>query len=135
MPRFQFGLIADAAQVDANGKLSVLGEFDTIRAKSFPAAHPNLVIVGRWMADPADMGKTEKVQAEVLDGAGKPVTPKTPDMVLRFVPRKPGQLASVGASLILRISGLTLKGVGKYTIRFYVDGKPNGEVDFFAEKV
>ena len=49
-------LLADAATVDAAGKLNILGIFDRISARSFPVRHPRLALVLRFRATMNEAG-------------------------------------------------------------------------------
>jgi hypothetical protein len=51
-----FGLLADAATVDASGKLNVLGVFDSIQTREFPARHGRVSLVLRFSAGGAEAG-------------------------------------------------------------------------------
>ncbi len=51
-----FGLLADAATVDGSGKLNVLGVFDRIQAREFPARHGRLSLVLRFSAGVGEAG-------------------------------------------------------------------------------
>ena len=50
-------LIADAATIDSSGKLSILGIFDRIGTSSFPAQHPHMVLVLRFIAAVNEAGR------------------------------------------------------------------------------
>ncbi len=52
-----FAAIADAATVDGGGKLNILGIFDRIRVREFPARHRRLALVLRLAAGPEDQGE------------------------------------------------------------------------------
>lgn len=54
-----FALLADAATVDASGKLNVLGVFDRIQAREFPARHGRISLVLRFSAATGDAGSHE----------------------------------------------------------------------------
>jgi len=56
-----FGLMADAATVDGSGKLNVLGIFDRIQAREFPARHGRISLVLRFSAGVAEVGSHEIV--------------------------------------------------------------------------
>jgi hypothetical protein len=56
-----FGLMADAATVDGSGKLNVLGVFDRIQAREFPARHGRISLVLRFSAGVDEVGSHEVV--------------------------------------------------------------------------
>ena len=47
--------LADAATIDASGKLSVLGIFDRIGVSQFPAQHGRITLVLRFTAGTSEM--------------------------------------------------------------------------------
>ncbi|MBI3944716.1 MAG: hypothetical protein HY321_02265 [Armatimonadetes bacterium] len=47
-PVVQFLLLCDYAAADGRGKLTIVGQFQTIHARALPAAHPRLFIVFGW---------------------------------------------------------------------------------------
>lgn len=49
--RLTLGLIAEAANTAADGKLNILGEFNIIISPHFPFTHPSLALVFRLEAD------------------------------------------------------------------------------------
>jgi hypothetical protein len=50
-------LLADAATIDASGKLNILGIFDRLTTSSFPTRHPRLSLVLRFSAGVQEVGK------------------------------------------------------------------------------
>ncbi|HEX5437901.1 MAG TPA: hypothetical protein VFW98_12125 [Gemmatimonadaceae bacterium] len=51
-----FALFADAANVSQEGKLNVLGVFDSVHVAGFPAVHPRAHLVVRLKGSHADVG-------------------------------------------------------------------------------
>lgn len=47
-PELQFTVICDDIRREDNGKLILLGLFELIAARTFPAVHPRLFIANRW---------------------------------------------------------------------------------------
>ena len=48
LPDLQFSVLCDDVRREHNGKLILLGLFETIGTSSFPAIHPTLFVVNRW---------------------------------------------------------------------------------------
>ena len=67
-------LIADSAS-DYQGKLCVLGSFDTICARQYPAIHPHCSIALRLLFRTGDEGK-HVIQISFIDQDGKQVLPQ-----------------------------------------------------------
>jgi hypothetical protein len=47
-PDLQFSVLCDDVRREDNGKFILLGLFEAVRSKQFPARHPSLFIVNRW---------------------------------------------------------------------------------------
>ena len=47
-PNLQFSVLCDDVRREDNGKLILLGLFEVIGAKRYPAVHPKLFVVNRW---------------------------------------------------------------------------------------
>ena len=60
--------LADYANADqAGNKLNVMGIFDVIRSKEFPARHPKMCLVFRLMFEQEDSGKAHKLSVVLRD--------------------------------------------------------------------
>jgi hypothetical protein len=131
MLKFELGLIADNVHTDSTGKLNVLGEFQAIGARVAPAVHAQCCVVARWKADASDLrdgGST--LEVEIIDEDGTPVLPKSPPLPMQF-----GDFLNVRgkkqAQVILQFQGLTLPRFGAYSVHFFIDGAPAGDVPFY----
>lgn len=67
--------ICDAATTNPEGKLNILGAFDTIRSARFPVAHPQCAIALRMRFSRAETGKHE-VRISITDDDGKAIMPE-----------------------------------------------------------
>jgi hypothetical protein len=113
-----FAFLADAATVDASGKLSVLGVFDRIRAREFPARHGRIVLVMRLAAGPEDVGEHEVAirlrspeRQEVLrvDGQVRVGVPPPSDDRIRI-------------SQVLNLDGIVFPRPGRFHFEIRLDG-------------
>ena len=48
LPDLQFSILCDDVRREHNGKLILLGLFETVGTSQFPATHPTLFVVNRW---------------------------------------------------------------------------------------
>ena len=62
-------VIADAANVSQEGKLNILGVFDTIWAREFPFRHATMVLVVRVRADFTE-GGGHPLEVRLVDADG-----------------------------------------------------------------
>lgn len=69
----KFAMLADAANVTADGKLNILGMFNALQAPSFPCAHPQMCLVLRFEASRAEEGKTRTIEIQLSDSDGAKV--------------------------------------------------------------
>jgi hypothetical protein len=113
-------LLADAATIDASGKLSILGVFDRLTAGSFPVQHPRLVLVLRFSAGIQEMGR-HKVEILLRDPAGKEAMRIDGEMQLGAGPRALAQ--GVKVPHLLNLDGLVFPTGGAYFFEVLVDGE------------
>jgi hypothetical protein len=113
-------LIADAATIDSSGKLSILGIFDRIGTSSFPAQHPHMVLVLRFIAAVNEAGK-HQITIALKDPAGREVVGVDGEMQLGL------GLAGGGSGIrvphVLHLDGLVFPVPGLYAFDVRVDGE------------
>ena len=113
-------LLADAATIDAAGKLNILGVFDRITAASFPVQHPHLVLILRFVAGIHEMGK-HGVSIQLRDPSGHEAMRIDGEMHLGGGPR--GVAHGVKLPHILHLDGMVFPGPGTYFFEVAVDGE------------
>jgi hypothetical protein len=74
-------LLADAATIDATGKMNILGVFDRIGVSQFPAQHGRIALVLRLTAGTSEMG-THEMEIRLSDPAGAEVLSLNGEMQL-----------------------------------------------------
>ncbi len=110
-------LLADAANLSVEGKLNLLGIFNTVYAPTFPASHPQMQLVLQFRATPAEVGRKRTIEVEFRDADGKKLGSTVAQLV---VPKgEPGHPIQVGH--IIAISGLRLEKPGDYEFHILVD--------------
>jgi hypothetical protein len=110
--------IADHAQ-DYNGKLVVLGAFDSIIAPSFPTQYPHCSIAIRQRFTRAEEGE-HLVRVLMIDSDGRQHGTRIDGKTNVVVP--PDQ-ESVAINLVLGINGLPFPSPGVYHVDVAVDGQ------------
>ena len=64
-------LLADAANLTANGKLNVLGAFTSINVVGdFPYTHPSMTLVVKFEADRFEAGSEKQIEIIIADADG-----------------------------------------------------------------
>lgn len=118
-------VLADCANVAMGGKLNVMGVFDNIHSKTFPAVHPYMVLVLRLRFDYNDGDRQDQELLVTLRdednkeyGAAKTVV---------GIPKiAPGEFGH--ANQILTFSGLALAKPGMYHFQIKWNGQPRHQV-------
>ena len=112
-------LLADAATIDASGKLNILGIFDRIGVAQFPAQHGRVALVLRFTAGTSEIGSHE-VHIRMSDPGGAEVLSLNGEIQLAG-----GAAAQDGIRVphILNLDGLVFTRPGMYNFDVKVDGE------------
>ena len=117
-------LLADAANVSQEGKLNILGTFANINADKFPTRHPEMQLVLRFEASPAEAGMKKKLEVKILDEDAKQVGGLGGDFIVP--PAQGGQRIRIQTAL--RIIDAVFPHSGDYVFAVLIDGKTEAEV-------
>ncbi len=113
----QVATLCDSA-ADYNGKLCILGSFDTIAVRQLPAVHPHCSIAMRIVFNDIDEGK-HKLKVNLIDEDGKSLLPNIePAMDIKMPPNR----FFSSSNLVLNLQGLKFEKIGQYSIDIAVDG-------------
>jgi len=127
-----FAVLADSANVSREGKLNILGNFAEIYVSQFPARHPEMQLVLRMGASPAEIGMHKKLEMQLLDEDGGKISGFSADFEVPE-PAKPGE--SVDIQLITRILDTVFPKAGRYAIYVLIDGKTEATVPLTVGQV
>ncbi len=109
-------LLCDSAE-DYQGKLCVLGAFDTLVSRNFPVAHPHCAIALRLLFRSADEGK-HAFRIKLIDSDGKSDLPELcPEMEVRI----PGDLYFLSRNMVINLQGLPFAAPGQYSLDIAMD--------------
>ena len=117
-------LLADAANVSQEGKLNILGAFANINAVKFPARHPEMQLVLRFEASPAEAETKKHLEVKVIDEDGQAVSGFGGEFIV--APATSGQ--RIRMQTVMRITDAIFPKPGDYTFAVMVDGKTEYEV-------
>ena len=114
----QIATLCDAA-TDYNGKLNLLGTFDTIFASQLPAVHMQCSIALRVVFSKIEEG-AHKVKINFVDEDGKFVMPSI-DMPIEVA--MPEDASFQSRNFIVNIHQLKFEKPGQYAIDLAIDGR------------
>jgi hypothetical protein len=115
-----FGLLADAATVDGSGKLNVLGVFDRIQAREFPARHGRISLVLRFSAGLAEVG-AHQVDIRLRGPSGEEVLRLDGRLDLSGGSREAEE--GIKVPHVLNLDGITFPEAGTYFFDIACDGR------------
>lgn len=115
--QLQLITLCDSAS-DYQGKLCVLGTFDTICANDFPVVHPQCSLALRLICNPHDVGQ-HQVLIELKNEEGTPIMPLfNPTIEVNF---PPGAVPFVSRNLVLNLQRLQFEKPGLYHFIVSID--------------
>jgi hypothetical protein len=120
-------LLCDAA-TDSQGKLNVLGAFDTIFAKSVPVVHPQCAVAIRIRLSRSEQGE-HKFAVHFVDANGKHIIPQVEGGFNVALNDTSGSV-----NLIFNIQGLKLESYGEYGVTLLIDGKDSVRLPLFVKE-
>lgn len=124
----KLAVVADYANVTAEGKLNILGIFDRISVTRIPAVHPQMHLVLRLEAHPAERGRTHRIEIRLHDPDGNTVFEVRGEVVPEGMP---GQ--TMTTNQILTLNNLQLAREGGYNFVVFIDNDLKTEVPLDVE--
>jgi hypothetical protein len=126
-----FALLADAATVDAAGKLNVLGVFDRIQARDFPARHGRISLVMRFSAGVGEAG-AHQVEIRLRGPEDQELIRLDGRMELGAGARQVPE--GIKVPQVLNLDGIAFPVPGLYSFEILVDGEQIHSVPLHLEK-
>ena len=114
----QIAALCDAA-TDYNGKLNILGTFDTIITQKLPAVHPQCSIALRISFSKIEEGM-HKVRMSFVDADGRFVMPGI-DMPVEIT--LPPDAMFLSRNFVVNIQQMKFEKPGEYAIDIAIDGR------------
>ncbi|CAN5127204.1 hypothetical protein BH18GEM1_BH18GEM1_15310 [soil metagenome] len=108
----------DAANVSREGKLNLLGIFNSIHAAEFPCTHPHLALVLRVEAGLGEEG-THPIEIKLADEDGHEVFKVNGQLALQGA--QPGR--PMTAQTIIDINNFQLPRAGTYAFEIFIDNR------------
>lgn len=113
----QIASLCDSA-ADYGGKLCLIGAFDTILVRQFPALHPFCSVALRIVFRDTDEGK-HTLRVNLIDDDGQGLLPKIENP---FEIRLPENQFFATVNLVFNMQGMSFKKPGQYSIDITLDG-------------
>ena len=112
-PNLQFSVLCDDVRREDNGKFILIGLFEAINAKVFPATHLALFVVNRWCKGQGSFLQTIRI-----------INSKDKSTIFQSSEQAFG-LADIDGhhTLISKINNLVFAGPGKYWVEVLLDGE------------
>ena len=126
--QIRLALLADYANVTAEGKLNILGIFDRITVQEVPAVHPQMHLILRLEAHSSERRRTHSVEIRLHDPDGQTVFEVKGDIV----PQGAAGL-STSTNQILTLNNLQLGKTGGYQFIVFIDNDLKTEVPLGVE--
>ncbi len=124
----QVAVLCDAA-ADYNGKLNILGTFDTIHATRLPASHPSCSIALRMTFNKVEEG-SHKLKLNFVDEDGKPVMPAI-DLPMEV--SVPEDTIFLSRNCVVNIQQIKFEKAGLYSIDIAMDGRQLGSIPLLVK--
>lgn len=114
-------LLADYANMSAEGKLNLMGAFDVIHTRQFPALHPQMHLVFRIEANPAEAGSTRKLEIKLMGEDGQ--TLLSLEAELRLEAKDPMPLGEMlRSNHIIGLQAVRFEKPGAYQFAILING-------------
>ena len=121
-------VLCDAA-TDTNGKLNLLGAFDTIYTQQLPAVHPQCSIALRFVFTKIEEGP-HKLKLNFVDEDGKLVMPSI-EMPVEIA--FPEDVNFISRNFVVNIQQLKFEKPGLYSIDIAIDGRHEGSIPLLVK--
>jgi hypothetical protein len=126
----KLAVLADYANVTAEGKLNILGIFDRINLVQIPAVHPQMHLVLRIEAHAAERERSHRIDIRLHDPAGQTIF----DVNGEIVPHGEGA-EPTASNQILTLNNLQLEKVGAYNFAVFINNDLKSELPLHVEFV
>ncbi len=124
----QVAVLCDAA-TDDNGKLNLLGAFDTIYTQQLPAVHPQCSIALRVTFSPEDEGP-HKLRLNFVDADGRSIMQS---IEIPLAVAMPGDSHFATRNFIINIQQLKFEAPGLFSIDLSLDDQPQASIPLLVK--
>ena len=122
--------LCDAA-TEGDGKLNLLGAFDSVGAREEPVTIAHCSLALRLRFNRIESG-SHRIRLALVDADGRAVIPPF-DTAMDIRLREPQE--SAVANLILNLQQVKVGPFGRYAVDLAVDGRQEGSLPFFVKPI
>ena len=119
-------LLADAANVSADGKLNILGIFNALGAHSFPVVHPQMALVLRFEASRSEEGKGRQIELQLADSDGQMIFKISAQLM---VPTGTAPGTPIRLNHILMLNNIQFAKPGDYLFSILIGDDEKASID------
>ena len=112
-------VLCDSA-ANYNGRLCILGTFDTIWFAKFPATHPHCALAMRFLFRDEDIGE-HRFEVHFVDPDGRNALPSGPLDIKFKITRIPEPTFFLSRNFVLNVRGLPFKEAAQYSFDVRLD--------------
>ena len=116
-------VLCDFANMSKEGKLNLMGVFDQITSKNYPAIHPSMFLVIRFDVDPAEFGHQQKIIVKLADEDGKKILEASAELT----PNGEGG-RGLYVDNVLALQNVVFPHEGRYSVDVLVNNNAQGHV-------
>ena len=122
--------LCDFAQ-DTNGKLTIVGTFDSIHSKQFPCTHPACTVAARLRFAEKEAGPHD-MRLRFIDADGNELMKPVEGQINIAKPRN-GQFSTV--NLVFNFNQLKFEKTGRYSFELYIDDDWKSGLPLFLNNI
>ena len=126
----KLAVLADYANVTSDGKLNILGIFDRINLVQVPAVHPQMHLILRLEAHPAERDRSHMIEIRLHDPEGSTIFEVKGDIVPHGDGAQP-----ISTNQILTLNNLQLEKIGAYNFVIFINNDLKSELPLHVEFV
>ncbi|WP_419165991.1 DUF6941 family protein [Candidatus Palauibacter sp.] len=121
--------LADCANTSNDGKLNLMGLFDTLYAANVPVTHPSMQLVLRIRVEPAEIDRQHELEIRCMDADGEELFKVKGGFSVQALP---GRAATFNH--VVGINNLTFQKYGGHTVSIFVNRDLKETLEFEVAK-
>lgn len=118
-------VLADYSNVSREGKLNILGIFDAIFSRNFPATHSSMQLVMRFEAPNSEAGTNQEIKVKLMNADGVQLLEVGGTVVLPG--NRPGEVFV--SNHILNLNNITFPAAGVYSFSILINNRACRSID------